>query len=149
MLSENIARRLLAPILLACALAPAFGATRERLRGTLAPPTADEALQLVSPEGVRTELAVDESHDRTMRDPQLANRLWEVRGRFQGDGRFAAERIFTVKDGQLHRVTYYCVICHITTHEPGRCMCCQGDTDLREIPDPEAGGQNALPADPH
>lgn len=83
-----------------------------------------------------------------MRDPQLAARLWEVRGRFQSDGRFAAERIFTVKGGQLHRVTYYCVICHITTHEPGRCMCCQGDTDLREIPEADAGGQTAPAPDP-
>ncbi len=79
------------------------------------------------------ELLTDEGLELTLRDPQLADRTWEVRGSRSDDGRFQVEKIFTVKDGELHRVTYYCEICHITTHEPGLCMCCQGDTDLREI----------------
>lgn len=106
----------------------------EVLRGRLEPPAEGESLRLITLGGESVELVLDEGLERTMRDPQLAARTWEVRGVRGIEGRIAVEKIFTVKDGELHRVTYYCVICHITTHEPGRCMCCQGDTDLREIP---------------
>ncbi len=120
-------------ILAGLALAISAAASDTALRGRLAPPVAGEPLQLVTAEGEAVELALIESMELTMRDPQLAERLWEVRGRRLDDGRYGVDKIFTVKDGELHRVTYYCEICHITTHEPGRCMCCQADTDLREL----------------
>ena len=134
MLSEVIFPRFSVALLALAALFAVGPAAAETLRGRLANPGGNEPLRLIGLDGASIELAADESLERTMRDPQLATRLWELRGQLQPDGRLAVERIFTVKDGQLHRVTYYCVICHITTHEPGRCMCCQGDTDLREIP---------------
>ena len=132
MLSENIFRRFwtLAPL----ALLLGTSVSAETLRGRLAPPVEGAPLRLVAFGGEPVELAPDEGLERTMRDPQLAERTWEVRGSRRSDGRFAVEKIFTVKDAELHRVTYYCVICHITTHEPGRCMCCQEETDLRELP---------------
>lgn len=131
MLSENRAWRFLA--LAGLALALAVTAKAETIQGQLEPPADGSPLRLVTADGL-VELALDEGLERTMRDPQLANRTWELRGSRTSSGLFAVEKIFTVKDGELHRVTYYCLICHITTHEPGRCMCCQGDTDLREIP---------------
>ncbi|MDE0103454.1 MAG: hypothetical protein OXN89_13845 [Bryobacterales bacterium] len=111
----------------------ASGSAAEVARGTLAAPTDGEPLRLLTEAGSLS-LDLDEGLEATMRDPQLRERTWEVRGRRAEDGQFLVEKIFTVKDGVLHRVTYYCVICHITTHEPGLCMCCQGDTDLRELP---------------
>ena len=132
MLSEIILRRFAA--LGALLLAVSAPASTTAIRGTLLPPVAGEALQLALASGGTVGLELDEGLELTMRDPQLAKRLWEVRGRHEDGGRFVVEKIFTVKDGELHRVTYYCEICHITTHEPGLCMCCQGDTDLRELP---------------
>ena len=134
MLSEVLFARSSVALLALAALSAVGSAATETVRGRLASPGGSEPLRLVGLNGASIELVVDESLERTMRDPQLATRLWELRGQVRRDGRLAVERIFTVIDGQLHRVTYYCVICHITTHEPGRCMCCQGDTDLREIP---------------
>lgn len=134
MLSENLfrlGRALVAGFVAVVAVAAAGPAA---IRGALEPVVADAPLRFASADGAVVELAADESLERTLRDPQLATRTWELRGQILEDGRFSVERIFTVKDGELHRVTYYCVICHITTHEPGRCMCCQGDTDLRELP---------------
>lgn len=131
MLSEIIFRRF--AVVGALMLAVAALASAEAIRGTLVAPVAGEELQLALSGGGTVELELDEGLDLTMRDPQLAKRLWELRGHHQDGGRFAVEKIFTVKDGELHRVTYYCEICHITTHEPGPCMCCQGDTDLREL----------------
>ena len=132
MLSETRVRRISALTLVF--LASMVPLSAEILRGVLEPPTAGAPLRLLVPGTEPVELALDEGLERTMRDSQLAARTWELRGSRESDGRFAVEKIFTVKDGEIHRVTYYCVICHITTHEPGRCMCCQGDTDLREIP---------------
>ncbi len=131
MLSENIYRGFSA--LCALLLAVSAIASVPMIRGTLVPPVDGEPLRLALSSGATVELVLDEGLELTMRDPQLAKRVWELRGQRQDDGRFAAEKIFTVKDGELHRVTYYCEICHITTHEPGLCMCCQGDTDLREL----------------
>ena len=105
------------------------------IQGQLAPTAEDRPLQLIAADGRSFELAVDELLERTMRDPRLAGRTWEALGREAADGRFEVDRAFTIKDGRRYRVTYYCEICHITTHEPGRCMCCQKNTELREIPE--------------
>ena len=132
MLSEITLRRFAVAGALMVAVSALASTTA--IRGTLVPPVVGEALRLALASGGTVELELDEGLELTMRDPQLAERLWEVRGGHQEDGRLFVEKIFTVKDGELHRVTYYCEICHITTHEPGLCMCCQGDTDLRELP---------------
>ena len=131
MLSEITFRRFAA--VGALMLAASAPASAEAIRGTLVPPADGQQLQLALTGGGTVDLELDEGLELTMRDPQLAKRLWELRGQHQDGGRFAVEKIFTVKDGELHRVTYYCEICHITTHEPGPCMCCQGVTDLREL----------------
>ena len=133
MLSEKYTRRFgLVAVLLAAPLVADAGS--QALRGHLAKAVDGEPLRFLTVDGETVELIADSAFDRTLRDPQLSDRTWELRGVPLDDGRFELEKIFTVKDGQVHRVTYYCVICHITTHEPGVCMCCQGDTDLRELP---------------
>ena len=85
--------------------------------------------------GRKLELKTDELLDATMRDPPLAGRTWEIRGNEADADTFEVDRAFTIKNGKRYRVTYYCEICHITTYDPGRCMCCQEDTELREILD--------------
>ena len=65
---------------------------------------------------------------------------WELRveGRWKGADTVQVERLFSVRDGRLHKVTYYCHICNITSYKPGRCDCCQEPTEVREVPhDPE------------
>ncbi len=65
---------------------------------------------------------------------------WELRveGRRKGKDIFQVERLFSVRDGRLHKVTYFCHICNITSYKPGRCDCCQEPTEVREVPhDPE------------
>lgn len=133
MLSEIIFKGLLLASVLLSPWGAAVAADGGSLQGRLVKPLEDRPLQLLASDGRTVELAVEELLERTMRDPQLADRSWEMRGRALADGRFEVDRAFTIKAGQRYRVTYYCEICHITTHEPGRCMCCQEDTELREI----------------
>lgn len=70
----------------------------------------------------------------TLEDPRLLNREVRLEGSMKPDGSFEAARLFTVRDGKLYRVRYYCDVCNIAALEPGRCVCCQRPTELQEIP---------------
>jgi len=70
----------------------------------------------------------------TLQDKRLANREVRLEGTMKADGTFEVERLYTVKDGKLYRVRYYCKVCNIVALEPGNCVCCQQPTELQEIP---------------
>ncbi|MBI3694459.1 MAG: hypothetical protein HY238_06430 [Acidobacteria bacterium] len=78
----------------------------------------------------------DKFTEAQMADPKLNGREIELDGYIAAPGRFDALKIFTIKDGKRYTVTYWCDICSIRTHMPGRCMCCQGETELQELPAP-------------
>jgi len=69
----------------------------------------------------------------TLQDKRLANRDVRLEGTMESDGSFQVERLFTVKDGKLYRVRYFCKVCNIVALEPGNCVCCQQPTELQEI----------------
>ncbi len=70
----------------------------------------------------------------TLEDQHLEHREVRLEGTMKPDGRFEVARLYTVRDGKLYRVRYYCEICNIAALEPGRCVCCQRPTELQEIP---------------
>lgn len=70
----------------------------------------------------------------TLQDKRLLEREVRLDGVERADGTFEVERIYTVHDGKLFRVRYYCEVCNIEALEPGICVCCQQPTDLQEIP---------------
>jgi len=74
----------------------------------------------------------------TLLDKRLANREVRLEGTMKAEGTFEVERFFTVKDGKLYRVRYFCKVCNIVALEPGNCVCCQQPTELQEIPVTEA-----------
>jgi len=74
-----------------------------------------------------------------LEDKRLAGREVRVEGEPKPDGSFEAWKFFTVRDGKLYRVRYYCQICNIEALEPGRCVCCQRPTELQEIPVDQPG----------
>ena len=113
----------------------------ELLRGRLetradGDPQKDTPLTFVTSEGKRIPVAGDRFSNGQLLDPRLAEREWELEGKFQSDGQFEILKLFTMRQGKRHRVTYWCEICYIRSHEPGRCMCCQAETELQEIPKP-------------
>jgi hypothetical protein len=71
---------------------------------------------------------------RTLSDERLDGRAVRVEGELLADGRLKVNHFWTVRDGKLHRVRYFCELCNIETLEPGICMCCQQETELQEIP---------------
>ena len=70
----------------------------------------------------------------TLQDKRLADREVRVEGRMQPEGLFQVEFLYTIHDGKLYRVRYFCKICNIEAIEPGNCVCCQQPTELQEIP---------------
>ncbi len=70
----------------------------------------------------------------TLQDERLAGREIRVEGELRADGKFKVNHFFTLRDGKVHRVRYFCEICNIEALEPGNCVCCQQPTELQEIP---------------
>jgi hypothetical protein len=74
----------------------------------------------------------------SLHDKRLDGRAVRVEGELLPDGRVKVNHFWTVRDGRLYRVRYFCELCNIETLEPGICMCCQQETELQEIPSDEA-----------
>jgi len=70
----------------------------------------------------------------TLQDKRLEGRAVRLEGVAKADGSFEVQRLYTVKDGKLYRVRYFCATCNIVALEPGPCVCCQQPTELQEIP---------------
>jgi len=124
-----------APLLLALAALVLASDGSQVLRGHLRqaagkPPVIETA------GGKTYTVAGDAFTTAQMADPKLKDREMELEGRFTSDSRFEASKIYTIKDGKRYKATYWCDICSIRTHMPGRCMCCQADTELQELPVP-------------
>ncbi len=75
----------------------------------------------------------------TLQDKRLLDREVQLEGTERADGSFEVERVYTVRNGKLYRVRYYCEVCNIEALEPGDCVCCQQPTELQEIPLREVG----------
>jgi hypothetical protein len=74
---------------------------------------------------------------RTLQDKRLANREIRVEGEWQPNGTLKVNHFFTVRDGKLYRIRYFCEVCNIEALGPGKCVCCQQPTEMQEIPIPE------------
>jgi len=70
----------------------------------------------------------------TLQDKRLAGREVRLEGTTKADGNFEVAKLFTIRDGKLYRVRYFCEVCNIEALEPGLCVCCQQPTELQEIP---------------
>jgi hypothetical protein len=71
---------------------------------------------------------------RTLQDKRLANREIRVEGEWQTDGTLKVNHFFTVHDGKLYRIRYFCEVCNIEALGPGNCVCCQQPTEMQEVP---------------
>jgi len=72
----------------------------------------------------------------TLQDTRLSGREVRLEGIEKSDGTFEVRRLYTVREGKLYTVRYYCEVCHIEALEPGNCVCCQQPTELQELPLP-------------
>jgi hypothetical protein len=73
-------------------------------------------------------------HLNTLKDRRLEGREIRVEGEWAADGTLKVSQFYTLKNGRLYRVRYFCEVCNIEALEPGNCVCCQAPTELQEIP---------------
>ena len=71
---------------------------------------------------------------RTLEDKRLRNDEVRLKGDYQADGNFRVDQIFTIHNGEVYRVRYFCETCNIVGLGPGKCVCCQQPTELQEVP---------------
>jgi hypothetical protein len=120
-------RAALAILTLAAGLQAAASSLRGRLRAGVKP-------KLVRPDR-EIDLNGDEPTLGVLADDRLNDVEFEVLGSDDGKGGFRIEpmhtrSLFVHKDGKRLMVTYWCDVCYIRTYTPGKCWCCQKDTDL-------------------
>jgi len=70
----------------------------------------------------------------TLQDKRLDGREVRLEGTAKPDGSFEVQWLYTVRNGKLFRVRYFCARCNLVALEPGNCVCCQQPTELQEIP---------------
>ncbi|HXH48361.1 MAG TPA: hypothetical protein VNM47_03230 [Terriglobia bacterium] len=71
---------------------------------------------------------------RTLEDKRLRNDEVRLKGEYQADGNFRVDNIFTIHNGEVYSVRYFCETCNIVGLGPGKCVCCQQPTELQEVP---------------
>jgi hypothetical protein len=70
----------------------------------------------------------------TLQDKRLEGRDVRLEGVPQADGSFEVHWLYTLHDGKVFKVRYFCATCNIIALEPGNCVCCQQPTELQEVP---------------
>ena len=68
-------------------------------------------------------------------DARLKDADFEANGRFLSGSTFEIDPIhkrnlFVRRDDRKLMVSYWCPVCSIRTWSPGKCMCCQEETEL-------------------
>ena len=80
-------------------------------------------------------LTGDDATLGVLTDPRLDGMDFEVLGHFTDPTHFDVDKIhtrsmFVHQAGKRLMVSYWCDVCYIRTYTPGKCWCCQKDTDL-------------------
>jgi hypothetical protein len=86
----------------------------------------------------RVELEGDSATMKVLNDTRLKDSDFEAAGHWAGDSRFQIDGIhlpslFVYRGGQRLQVSYWCDVCYIRTSSPGKCWCCQKETDLNPV----------------
>ncbi len=106
----------------------------DTVRGKLArrpgkPPALETQEGLITLEGEPETLAV-------LGDDRLSGADMEFRGhrlsrdRFRIGPFFESKSMFVHRGGKMYTISYWCEICSIRTYTPGKCMCCQQETQI-------------------
>lgn len=91
-------------------------------------------LRVATPSGDAEVTSSDSSILHTLQDPRMNGREVRLEGRRNPTNLLDVAHVFTVRDGKVYRLRFYCHVCNIPATEPGPCVCCQRWTDLEEIP---------------
>jgi hypothetical protein len=123
-------------LLLAAAVAPG-AELPQTLAGTLEVEGGRPVLK--TPAGVLIRLEGDAATRSVLADPRLHGRRLEFLGRLQAPDRFEVgpihlKSMYVVEGNRRLLISYWCDVCAIRTYTPGKCQCCQEETELELRP---------------
>lgn len=99
---------------------------------------ADAGMALVTAEGKVYPLMKDKTSRFLFMDKRLHERTIQVTAKLvAGTGMAQLTEVYTLKEGKLHDVYYWCQNCALRASEPGACLCCGAMTELVEVPLPK------------
>jgi hypothetical protein len=85
-------------------------------------------------EGGRFYFSSQDSKTGMFKDPRVRARDLEVKAWVVSENELEIIKVYSVKDGQLHDLFYYCSVCSIRAFTGGPCWCCQQEFEFREVP---------------
>src|SRR5438093_520199 len=126
-------------LLVLCFGLATLAAAEERihLTGKLAagPDKADKSVALKLKDKTIVLAGDDEYLTAILGAERLIGKTLQISGYWkEKDKRFQVTEMFTVHDGKLYNITYWCDVCNVGASKPGPCICCLQPVDLREIP---------------
>ncbi|MFZ0427528.1 MAG: hypothetical protein WAO20_05395 [Acidobacteriota bacterium] len=74
------------------------------------------------------------------RDSRVRERRFRVKVWTRADRFVDIVKIYSIKNGQLYDIYFYCPVCNIRSYEAGDCWCCHQPYELREVPAEQASG---------
>jgi hypothetical protein len=115
---------------------PAFAggpAGAKEIRGKLIQPESGPVSLQTG--GSKVEIEADKDSNSVLHDRRLGAYEVALHGHFTDATHFHLDPFFlkpilAVKDGKEIHVSYWCSTCSIRSYTPGKCWCCQGETDL-------------------
>jgi len=97
----------------------------------------ERRMALKADDGTSYPLAADDVSGMFRLYPRLRDRPVKITGRLlPGTKQLKVEFVQTMKDGKPCVVDFWCEVCQISHRQPGACVCCGDDLELREKPAP-------------
>jgi hypothetical protein len=97
---------------------------------------APHRFALATPDGPVRPFVANDQLANIFEDPRVREKDLLVRAREAATYALEIIKVFSVRDGKVNDLRYYCDICHINAYVPGPCPCCGREMELVEEPLP-------------
>jgi hypothetical protein len=97
---------------------------------------ASDRFALETPQGGRYVFRPGDPLTGMLADDRLRERELVVRARQAPSEELETIKLYSVRNGRLHDLDYFCEVCNVVAYAPGLCPCCRRPMVLRETPLP-------------
>jgi len=96
----------------------------------------DHSFALKVNDGRKFVFLPDDPNSKVFEDQRLHQRELQINAWDRGQNRLEIIKVYSVKEGRLFDIHYFCSICNIKAFVGGLCWCCQEEFEFRETPVP-------------
>lgn len=87
-----------------------------------------------SDDGARYRFVDSDSKTVMFRDQRVREKLLFMTAWLREENKIEIIKVYSIREGRLYDIHYFCEVCNITAYGGGPCWCCQDEFELREIP---------------